>query len=376
MPIIAARALKLFVFGLAILISSLLLVAFFDRIPIEGTTLAIDWRGLWEAIQGGNVTYRVGQGFRIAPWDAALVLPLGLLSMRASWGMIALITLVVLVLSVPATANKPLYWLSIFLLVVSFPSLRHMADGNFEALVIAGVVLIVIGYQRANPFILAAGILLAVAKPQETVLVIAALALYALPDIRRPLWLHTTGIIALVAVPFMLWKGDDWFMVMFTIEQQGSIMDMSLRAALNRTQVIPPFLVTAIWGAFLGAVLFIIWRTRSKLSREKAGMLVAASLLISPYAAGNSMLTVLAVGVIPLFLARPLLGGLLIAMISFPFLWTKDMLYNWQAYYGTLTLLVICAVFAYRVWRHADLRDAQAIEVAVNQRDRCARADH
>lgn len=40
------------------------------------------------------------------------------------------------------------------------------------------------------------------------------------------------------------------------------------------------------------------------------------------------MLTVLAVGVIPLFLARPLLGGLLIAMISFPFLWTKDMLYN------------------------------------------------
>lgn len=88
------------------------------------------------------------------------------------------------------------------------------------------------------------------------------------------------------------------------------------------------------------------------------------------------MLTVLAVGVIPLFLARPLLGGLLIAMISFPFLWTKDMLYNWQAYYGTLTLLVICAVFAYRVWRHADLRDAQAIEVAVNQRDRRARADH
>ena len=34
-----------------------LLVRFFEGLPIEGTSLAIDWRALWLGIQGGTLRY-------------------------------------------------------------------------------------------------------------------------------------------------------------------------------------------------------------------------------------------------------------------------------------------------------------------------------
>ena len=37
--------------------AALLFIAFFQQIPIEGTTLAIDWGGIWHAIQGGQPNY-------------------------------------------------------------------------------------------------------------------------------------------------------------------------------------------------------------------------------------------------------------------------------------------------------------------------------
>src|SRR5439155_21030710 len=73
-----------------------LLLYFFQQFPIEGTSLAIDWKGLWLGLRAnppifGNIT-----GLRIAPWDVILVKPLGWLPFRASWGMLTLITLAVL----------------------------------------------------------------------------------------------------------------------------------------------------------------------------------------------------------------------------------------------------------------------------------------
>jgi DNA-binding transcriptional LysR family regulator len=80
-------------------------------------------------------------------------------------------------------------------------------------------------------------------------------------------------------------------------------------------------------------------------------MLIAASLLISPYAAGNSVLAVLAVGIIPLFQSRPRLEGLLIALIDLAFLPPRD----WQAYYATAILLLAWAVLAWRVVKGQDI---------------------
>lgn len=77
-------------------------------------------------------------------------------------------------------------------------------------------------------------------------------------------------------------------------------------------------------------------------------MLIAGSLLIAPYAAGNSVLSVLAIGMIPLFQSNLLLGGILVALVNLPFLWSTDVLYNFQSYYWTVVVLIIWAVL---VWR-------------------------
>lgn len=81
--------------------------------------------------------------------------------------------------------------------------------------------------------------------------------------------------------------------------------------------------------------------------------LIAASLLLAPYSAANSVLTVLAVGVIPLFQKRPLIGGLLIVLINLPFLFPPETHFNFSAYYTTALLLVIWGVFGWHVWQRS-----------------------
>jgi hypothetical protein len=98
-----------------------------------------------------------------------------------------------------------------------------------------------------------------------------------------------------------------------------------------------------------------MWQTRPPrinplpFSRERAGLLIAAGLLLSPYSAGNSMLTLMAVGVIPLFLKRPLLGLLLIVPINLTFFVNNPSGLAYQAYYTTAVLLLCWGVLTYRV---------------------------
>jgi len=335
---------------ICVVICAVLFVGFFQQIPITSNAIAIDWKQIWPSIEGGTVRYSTGLKF--APWSAFLVSPLGLLSLSVSWGLMAFITVFILLLSVPRVRQNGRYLFSIVLLMLSFPSLRHMIDGNFEGLIIAGALLSVYGYNYRQPYALAAGMLLIASKPQTGTLLFVTIGLYALLQLKqaeqRRFWITTALVVIIVVIPFLIWKGSEWLNAMFGIAERGSIMDVSLLATLNRTGVIPSILVFILWSVFVIANLIIIWRTRSTLNREKAGMLIAASLLIAPYAAGNSLLTVLAVGVIPLFQVRPRVGLILIVLIDCLFLWNKDMLYYYQATFQDFTLLTIWAVLAWR----------------------------
>ncbi len=234
-----------------------------------------------------------------------------------------------------------------------------MADGNFEGLVIAGGVLAVYGYDQRKPFALAAGLLLLASKPQSGTLLIAVIGLYGLIQIWQPaqrrFWMTTAITVTVIVIPFLLWKGGDWLSAMFSIEERGSIMDISVTAALNRTGLLPSPFIIILWGAFIAANAFIAWRTRFTLNREKVGMLIAASLLISPHAAGNSLLTVLAIGVIPLFQVRPRIGFFFIIMMDCLILWNKDMLFYYQASFQSLTLLLIWVALAYRTLKSSQV---------------------
>ncbi len=352
--------------------AALLFIAFFQQMPIEGTTLAIDWGGIWHAIQGGQPNYLGGEtGVRIPPWNLLLILPLGLLPMRAGWGALVFLTYVVLVLSVPRTPRRALFFLSVFLLTTSFLALRHAADGNFEAMIIAGALLCVHGYRRRNAYTLAAGILLVCAKPQESALLLFVLALSVLRTWPRPAWLQLGGLLALVIVPGLLWKGGDWLTAVFGIYQRGSVMDISLWATLERAGIASLTIRAGVGMAFLAATLYWAWKSGPTFSRAKAAMLISASLLLAPYSAGNSILTVLAVGIIPLFQERPRIGGLLILLIDLPFLATRELLYWGQGYYWPAFLLLVWALMI--VWmRQEDAATTIPVDSQARQNGRAA----
>ncbi len=329
----------------------ILFAVFFEQIPTQNNTLAMDWKTTWLSIRGGDLQYWPIDGLRFPPWSLVPLLPLGFLPMQTAWGILAGVGVLILVASVPRIGSKTVYWLSILLLVVSFPAIRNIADGNMENLVVGGVLLILYGYSSKNLYALVIGILLATIKLQEVTLLLVVVALHVFLTwtprkwLKMGLWL--TGAIALS----LIWRGQSWFVALFGLNYQkytNSIIDISISAALRRLGFIPSFVITLFWIAILGTTLFVAWKSRATLSREKAGMLIAGSLLIAPYAAGNSVLSVLAIGMIPLFQSNRLLGGILIALVNLPFLWSTDVLYSFQAYYWTGFVFLTWAVLTWR----------------------------
>jgi hypothetical protein len=164
-------------------------------------------------------------------------------------------------------------------------------------------------------------------------------------------------MVGLVVVLNLAWFGRDWWNAMVDIPQRGSIMDSSLSAAIGRLGF-PAWVFVVLGGSVLAATLYIVLAGRPVIAREKAGMLIAASLLLSPYAAGNSYLTVLAVGIIPLLQSRPLAGAILVALADLPYLALRapDVQFRWSAYYWTAMLMVTWGVLA---WHTHSIRDAQ-----------------
>jgi hypothetical protein len=362
------RLISVLLFAICIIVIAIFAMSFAEQLP-PTFPHAIDWSNLHIAIQNGSIRYENELGLRVPPWIVLLILPLGFLSMRASWALVALFTMIVLLISVPQTRPRWRYYLAILLLELSFPMLRHTVDGNFEGIVIAGILLALWGYRLGlrpqenrqtewiAPAFLAAGALLAAAKPQLTAWFLLVFGLTTLYTWQKRRWLRALGFTLLVVVPCMLWKGQAYITNVFAISERGSIMDVSLMAALNRMQL-SSILVVMVWLFILVATMWLMWQTRPSrvnplpFSRERAGLLIAAGLLLSPYSAGNSMLTLLAIGIIPLFLKRPLLGLLLIIPINLTIFVNNPSGLAYQAYYTTAVLLLCWGVLAYRVFNN------------------------
>lgn len=337
-----------------------LFAAFFARLPVEGTTLAMDWKGLWACLRSG--VHYDGISLRNPPWSIFYLYPLARLPMQAAWGVAMYLTVVVLVVSVPQAHPRWRTWLGVLLLTASFPSLRHMADGNFEGVMIGGLLLALYGYRQAHIPTLAAGLLLSTAKPQEVLLFLPVLGVYMLMTLPRRALTQTVAICLLFVIPGLLWRGEEWWTVgMMVMPDRGSDMDISLMAALDRLGLGAPLLKAALTGAIGALALIITWISRPHLSRELAGMLVAASLLIAPYSAGNSVLVVLAIGIIPLFQRRAGLGLALIALYNVPFLLNNAEHRHLYAYYHTGLMLVSMLALGWSVL-HNERRFVAAAE--------------
>ncbi|MBN1439126.1 MAG: DUF2029 domain-containing protein [Anaerolineales bacterium] len=337
--------------AIALAAALLLIVGFFLHMPTEGTTLALDWISIRAGLEDWDLAYAVENGLRYPPWSAALLLPLAQIPMGAGWGVIAFLTLAVLSLCLPGgTRPGRTRILAIFALALSYPALRTIADGNIEFLVLAGLVILERGLIGKKPVLAGVGLLLAATKVQETWILILALPLLAGKEWFPRRGAGALGTAAAVGLPAMAWRGREWLLSIVTSPFRGSIMDSSLLATAQRLIGIP-WAACLIWCGMAAATVFVCARHLRGFSREAFGFLLAASLLLAPYAAGNNVLIVYALGVVPMLVLRRGEGILLAALVNLPFLLIpfRELNYQCSASYWTLVLLLAWLLFALRL---------------------------
>ncbi len=348
------------------LITGVLFILAFRLLPVENTSLGLDWRIFWESVRYGKITYggtgEVIGGFYNPPWVLWLLLPLSFLPFRESWGVISFISTLLLIFSVPRLRNNKLDLLSILLLVLSFPALRNLADGNLEAFVVAGVALIILSYNARRPLALALGILLASIKFQETwLLCLVVLFLvwkrWSRSDQRR-MFLVLGGVVAL---SLLLWGGQ-WLQAirgdardaigLASTIGRGSLIDITLAAALSRLGA-PVWLIGGAWAALflltLGSLLYA--PPKGILGWQHVTLLVASSMLLAPYLSGNSVLTLTAVGIIPLFQQNRAAGLFALLLVNLPYLAKREIMFWYSSYYWSMLLLLMWILAWQKVFR-------------------------
>jgi len=128
---------------------------------------------------------------------------------------------------------------------------------------------------------------------------------------------------------------------MLGIPQRGGIMDISVGAAAARLSL-EPWITVVLWVAILSMTAVVCLRNRGVLTREQTAFAISASLLLAPYSAGNSLLAVLAIGILSGLREAPGMTLALIALINAPYaarLLSWDVV-DWQAGYWTVVLLL------------------------------------
>jgi uncharacterized membrane protein len=160
-------------------------------------------------------------------------------------------------------------------------------------------------------------------------------------------WLETAGVVAVVGLPAMLWKGREWLNAVLGIPDRGNIMNSSLMTSLRRFGL-PGGAVFVVWAILFLLTVFVAAKYCRGYARERVAFFLSASLLLAPYAAGNNVLVVYVLGAIPLLLARRWEGIVLFGLINllYFFLPFRDFLYWWSAPYWTLVLLVSWVLLA------------------------------
>jgi hypothetical protein len=300
------------IFGMSLGLTMLVFVIFAHQIDIENNSLAYDWKIIWRSIENGRVHW--GDGMYNPPWTVLFILPLGFLSLQTSWGIVMFLTLAVLIASVPTRYPRWKTILATLLLVTSFPVLRALADSNLEAMTIGGILLVSYAYRQQQPYMLALGVLIAAAKPQAVSLLIGVLVIYCLRSMPRQIYLKAGFITLAVFIPAMLWGGEAWL---------GNL-DSSLPPGISlqgttETGDFPVWLIRIFQIGIISATLLVAYWGNQDLGRVKVGMLVAASLLVSPYTNSHSITAVLAIGIIAILLEKPLLGLPLVLLYNLPF---------------------------------------------------------
>jgi hypothetical protein len=333
------------IFGASLMLLAAMFVYLASRLDVNDSRLAYDWKIFWHSMENGHMRWDLKM-FN-PPWVVLFLLPLGFLPLSAGWGLLIFFTFTVLVFSVPPQYGHKRHLAGIVLLCTSFSTLRLLMEGNLEAIAVAAILALVYAYQNRLllPFVLAA--LLCTVKPQIVFLFVPVVALYTVQTQERRFTVTASAAIAAIVVLSVVWAGKPWLEAM---DEQQFTYGMSLRETGERIGI-PLLWIVPVQAVVILVTLFIAYRGNRDFSREKLGLLISGSLLASPFSNGHSMLVLLALGILPLALARPRYGVPLFILFEIPYLMLLAGITGSTNSYWTLVLIVCWPIFGALVYR-------------------------
>lgn len=329
------------------------------RLPaLETLLFGYDWHNYWAMFQSGRPVYS-GVDIFNPPWTILMLWPLAALPFRESWAVFTLLSLAILVGSLPRRPAGRLDLAAAGLLFSNYWVLRTLADGNLPAVVVAGCGLLWLGWRASSPAALAAGVLLVTAKYQESWLVVGGLGVLVLKTWPARRWAPAVLLILALAGPSLIWLGADWFHNLFPAAALSGAVDrmhsnITLLAALRRAGW-PASAQIALWAGVLAVTLVSVSRRPRAFSRGRLGLWVAASLLLAPYATGSSLTTLWAAAVLPLARTHWALAVLSAAVGWGPFL--TGLLGGGSGWPDDALTVILAGVWLVQVVR--DLREAE-----------------
>lgn len=329
------------------LIGGLLFLWVFSLLPIDQPADAVDWKVFYQSTHSFQIDYP-GQRVFNPPWLLPLLWPLTLWPLVISRGLAALATVTVFVLSVPRNSKRAVWISGVLLLVFSYPMIRHLLDGNLEAMIVGGVLLAIYAVAKRSPTAFVFSLILLSSKVQETWLVLIFIAIAVWREWPRPVASKALIGVAAWTVPLFIWKGAEWLQALQQFPYAQTPIDSSLRYVLSQLGL-NEVGAWVIWGLVLLFTVWILARRKYSFDLESAALLVTTGLLLSSYAAGNSLVTPLALGVIPLYQKRPIGGLLLTSLFYLPYLFVTqiELRLAWENVYWAAVLLITWAVL---VW--------------------------
>jgi hypothetical protein len=141
--------------------------------------------------------------------------------------------------------------------------------------------------------------------------------------------------------PFLVWKGAEWFAAARSFPYSETLIDSSLRYVLIRLGV-NEWIAWGIWGIVLLSTLWVLLRSKPMMDLRFAAILVTAGMMLSNYVAGDSLVTPLAIGVIPLFQRKAWIGLAVILLYFLPYvaILNLELRLAWEHVYWAGVLLI------------------------------------
>jgi hypothetical protein len=314
---------------------ALLLALAAERLPaFASEVFGYDWRVISDPVRGGRwPDYGATDAFN-PPWTMIGLMPLAALPLRAGWAVLATLSLTVFFASGLVLARgmgrSPRASLGLGLLaVLSFWSLRNLADGNLEALTVAGLLLAGYALRKGSPWALAGALLLLTGKYQAALFVVPALVAHIARHWPRQRVLMALGIAAAVIAPSLLAFGADW---LATVAPGGtlstSVNRIGSNISLTALSVVPVLAGGVRWllAAVVAATsVWVFWPAVRDPGTPTpwalaGGGLLAASLLVVPYTGLLSLAALTAVAIVPILLRSWPLGVVLVVWANAPWL--------------------------------------------------------